>query len=159
VALRYEIQTDAPQFYHDELYIFRIVQNLVGNAIKAVKEAIPEEWHDRFEDDEDAIFGEVVVRYRYDAPNHIVEVHDSGPGMSDETRNKILSGNARSQWDKGSGSGWGTKIVLELAATHNAKDEIDSAPGKGSCFRVLFPHQEESVEPEARQMSTSSRMS
>src|SRR5262249_28751831 len=37
VALRYQIQEDAPPLWHDELYLFRIVQNLVGNAIKAVK--------------------------------------------------------------------------------------------------------------------------
>jgi signal transduction histidine kinase len=149
VALIYEIQEDAPPLLHDELYLFRIVQNLVGNAIKAVRESIPDEWHGQFEEEEGAIFGEVVIRYKYNAPFHIVEVQDSGPGMSEETRNRILTGTARSQWDKGSGSGWGTKIVLELAATHNATVEIDSDPGKGSCFRVLFPDQEQAAEAES----------
>jgi signal transduction histidine kinase len=60
--------------------------------------------------------------------------------MSREIAERILAGDARSQWDKSSGSGWGTKIVLELAATHNAKVSIDSEPGKGSTFRVAFPH-------------------
>ena len=60
--------------------------------------------------------------------------------MSDETARRILSGNARSTWDKASGSGWGTKIVLELTATHEGRVEIDSAPGEGATFRVVLPH-------------------
>ena len=140
VALRYEIQ-EGPPVEHDELYVFRIVQNLVGNAIKAVKEVVPEDWLQQVqEDDEDAIFGEVCIRYRFENDLHVVEVHDSGPGMTQEVSERILSGNARSQWDKGGGSGWGTKIVLELAATHDATVAIDSEIGKGSTFRVCFPH-------------------
>lgn len=141
VALRYEIQNDAPPLMHDELYLFRIVQNLVGNAIKAVKETIPEEWADRYDSESDAVMGEVIIRYYYRDGDHIIEVQDSGPGMTQEIADRILSGNARSQWDKGGGSGWGTKIVLELAATHHAKVSIDSEPGHGSIFRVVFPEE------------------
>jgi signal transduction histidine kinase len=140
VALRYEIEYNTPPLLHDELYLFRIVQNLVGNAIKAVKETIPDEWAARYAQDDDAVMGEVIVRYYYADHEHVIEVTDTGPGMSKETAERILAGNARSQWDKGGGSGWGTKIVLELAATHNANVSIDSEPGRGSTFRVAFPH-------------------
>ncbi len=142
VALRYEIQDEAPALWHDELYLFRIVQNLVGNAIKAVKETIPDDWRAQVEglEDEDVILGEVTVRYFFDQDKHVVEVKDTGPGMPPQTAERILKGTARSQWDKGGGSGWGTKIVLELAATHDAKVEIDSEIGVGSTFRVVFPH-------------------
>ncbi|HRK22640.1 MAG TPA: ATP-binding protein [Fimbriimonadaceae bacterium] len=139
VGLRYDIQEDAPALLHDELYLFRIVQNLVGNAIKAVRETIPDDWHAKLGGDEDALLGEVTVRYRYEPGWHFVEVQDSGPGMSRATADAILAGSARSKWDKGGGSGWGTKIVLELAATHSARVEIDSEPGKGATFRVAFP--------------------
>lgn len=144
VAIRYEIQEDAPPLYHDELYLFRIVQNLVGNAIKAVKETIPEDWQAHMAgDDEDTIMGEVVVRYFFKDGNHVIEVQDTGPGIPPEVAERILKGTARSQWDKGGGSGWGTKIVLELAATHNAKVDIDSKLGEGTTFRIAFPHCEE----------------
>lgn len=141
VALRYEIQQDAPPLLHDELYLFRIVQNLVGNAIKAVRETIPDEWMAKYEHDDDAVMGEVLIRYCFDG-RHVIEVTDTGPGMDEETAERILSGNARSQWDKGGGSGWGAKIVLELAATHQAVVSIDSKPGEGSTFRVVFPPNE-----------------
>lgn len=139
VELRFDIEEDAPGTLHDELYVFRIVQNLVGNAIKAVKETIPDDWYG-FEDDEPIMYGEVMVRYHYRDDAHIIEVQDSGPGMTRETAERILAGNARSQWDKGSGSGWGMKIVLELAQTHDARVTIDSELGKGTTFRVAMPH-------------------
>ena len=143
VALQYEIDDEAPDALFDELYLFRIVQNLVGNSIKAVKETIPDDWlraHSNEIDDPET-YGEVTVRYFFADSMHTLEVCDTGPGMTREVAEKILSGNARSQWDKGGGSGWGTKIVLELATTLSAKVSIESEIGKGSTFRVEIPHQ------------------
>lgn len=134
VAIRYELDEDAPATLHDPLFLFRIVQNLVTNAIKAVKETMPEG------PSEHVFLGEVLVRYCFSHDQHVIEVHDTGPGMTGEVARRILSGNARSMWDKASGSGWGTKIVLELAATHTGRVEIDSAPGEGATFRVILPH-------------------
>ena len=142
VGLVYEIDHEAPPTLHDELYVFRIVQNLVGNAIKAVKETVPEDWQMLEEDEESAIYGEVRIRYVYQDTRHVVEVHDTGPGMTRDIAERILSGTARSQWEKTGGSGWGTKIVLELAHTHAGAVSIDSELGQGSVFRVEFPHRE-----------------
>lgn len=139
VGLRYDIEDGAPPLYHDELYLFRIVQNLVGNAIKAVRETIPDDWQQQVDDEEEVLLGEVVIRYRFTGGEHVIEVQDSGPGMPKSVADQILAGSARSNWDKGGGSGWGTKIVLELAATHDAFVEIDSELGKGATFRVRFP--------------------
>lgn len=157
VGLRYEIASDAPPLYHDELYLFRIVQNLVGNAIKAVRETVPDDWQQQVGGEEDALLGEVVVRYGFDCGEHIIEVQDSGPGMPKSVADQILAGSARSNWDKGGGSGWGTKIVLELAATHDAKVEIDSEPGKGATFRVRFPDLRTAPEAIEESAETASR--
>lgn len=140
VAIRYDIDESAPSTRHDELFIFRIVQNLVGNAIKAVRETVPEEWRTLREADEASVYGEVVVRYRFANNTHVIEVTDTGPGMTRDTIDRILSGNARSQWEQSGGSGWGTKIVLELTATHGGIVSIDSQIGLGTTFRVALPH-------------------
>lgn len=137
IAIRYDIQPDAPPTMHDALYVSRIVQNLVGNAVKAVSEAIPDELE--FGPGE-GVYGEIVVRYRFVGASHRIEVQDSGLGMSKETADRILQGNARSQWMKATGSGWGTRIVLELTAAHNGTVSIDSEIGKGTTFRVCIPH-------------------
>ena len=138
ISLLYDIADDAPETHFDDLFVFRIVQNLVGNSVKAVYEVIPDEKIDQA--DEYETFGSVTVIYRFDKGDHIFEVTDTGPGMTREIANRILAGNARSQWSKAGGSGWGTKIVLELAASHGGKVEIDSKVGHGSTFRVRMPH-------------------
>lgn len=129
VALRYDLQGDAPEYHHDDLYIFRIVQNLVGNAIKAVVE----------NGGENGSGGEVVVRYRFLEDSHLIDVEDTGPGMSEETARRILSGEMTSGWERAGGSGWGLKIVNELAVSHAGRLEIESEIGRGSVFRVRLP--------------------
>ena len=138
VSLLYEIEKTGPDTHFDDLFVFRIVQNLVGNSVKAVYEVIPDEQIEQGEEDE--TYGSVRVIYRFHDLNHIFEVTDTGPGMTREIANRILSGNARSQWSKAGGSGWGTKIVLELATSLGGKVEIDSVVGEGTTFRVRFPH-------------------
>lgn len=140
VALNYEIDSSAPETHFDDLFVFRIVQNVVGNSVKAVYEVIPDEKIES--SDEYDTFGSVTVIYRYDGADHIFEVADTGPGMTKEIANRILKGNARSQWSKAGGSGWGTKIVLELTSSLGGKVEIDSMIGKGTTFRIRFPHRE-----------------
>lgn len=132
INISVQIDEKAPETLFDPLYVFRIVQNLVGNAIKAVHETRPEGTY--------GPWGEVRVRYAFDGFQHRIEVKDSGPGMSKDTAERILSGTARSQWDKASGSGWGMKIVLELTATHGGTVSIDSELGLGATFRVVLPH-------------------
>ena len=138
VSLLYNIDFNTPETMFDDLFVFRIVQNLVGNSVKAVFETIPDEKIEQA--DEDETFGSVTVIYRFENGEHIFEVSDTGPGMTREVAKRILSGNARSQWSKAGGSGWGTKIVLELAVSLGGSVEIDSEIGKGSTFRVRFPH-------------------
>jgi len=140
VSLLYDIDDNGPETHFDDLFVFRIVQNLVGNSVKAVFEVIPDETLETC--DEEDTFGSVTVIYRYSESDHIFEVTDTGPGMTKEISKRILSGNARSQWSKAGGSGWGTKIVLELATSHGGKVEIDSVVGEGSTFRVRFPHRD-----------------
>jgi signal transduction histidine kinase len=138
VELVIDVDDNAPATLHDPLYLFRIVQNLVGNSIKAVRETIP----DTAELNEGETYGKVTVKYRFADGYHVLEVSDTGPGMSPETVRKILAGEATSTWGKASGSGWGTRIVLELAQTHNGQVSIESEPGRGTTFKVLFPHAE-----------------
>ena len=58
--------------------------------------------------------------------------------MSHDAVRRILSGKAKSQWGRASGSGLGTRVVLELAAAHGAQVSIDSRLGKGTTFKVVF---------------------
>ncbi|MBS1707893.1 MAG: GAF domain-containing sensor histidine kinase [Armatimonadetes bacterium] len=138
VEIVYDLQRDAPDFEFDDLFVIRIVENLVGNAIKAVREVIPPEWLAEHQGLEDTYFGQVRVRYRHASGSHVFEVSDDGPGMSPAVVRSILSGQARSNWDNNVGSGLGMKVVLELVAAHGAKLAIRSKMGEGSTFEVEF---------------------
>ncbi|MCU0316683.1 MAG: GAF domain-containing sensor histidine kinase [Fimbriimonadaceae bacterium] len=147
VRIVYDIQRDAPEYEFDDLYVIRIVENLVGNAIKAVREMITPEWLAENRGEDDAYSGSVTVRYRFAGDCHVLEISDEGPGMSPSRVRSILSGQARSNWEVNSGSGLGMKLVLELTAAHNAKLSIRSRLGEGSTFEVAFPAQVQEAKP------------
>jgi signal transduction histidine kinase len=138
VKLVYDLQLDAPEFDFDDLYVIRIVENLVGNAIKAVHETIPDEWLGQHSGDDSETFGEVRIQYRYTGESHILIVSDDGPGMPPGMIRQILSGAASSKWEQSSGSGLGTKVITDLVSAHGAKLSIRSKLGEGSSFEVDF---------------------
>lgn len=133
IRIRYEVDENTPAFPHDELFVFRIVQNLIGNALKAVAELGSSE-----APAEDGMIGTVTVGCCFSDGHHRLYVADSGPGMPAHVVDRILEGTARSQWDKSGGSGWGTKIVLELAEALSGRLSIESQPGSGSSFIIDF---------------------
>ena len=142
VAIRYEIEDDHELCDFDPQFVFRIVQNLVGNAIKAVRESLPQEWLDKgYNADDPPVYGEVWVRCKCIGDRYRIEVTDSGPGMPQEVVRRILAGNAISQWSSSGGSGWGTKIVLELANALGGEMDIVSEAGSGATFSVSLPRE------------------
>jgi signal transduction histidine kinase len=140
VAIRYDIESNAPETYYDDLFVFRIVQNLVGNAIKAVQETFPPDLAPIDPDAPPTYFGEVAVRYGCRDRWHCIEVDDAGPGMPADVVAAIMSGSAESRWERSGGSGWGTKIVRELTAALGGELEIESELGQGTRIRISLPH-------------------
>ena len=68
------------------------------------------------------------------------EVVDRGPGISEAEQSRLferffVSPSARSE----GGSGLGLPIVLASAEAHGGRVEVDSAVGRGSCFRMVVP--------------------
>lgn len=139
VKIEYDLQRDAPEFAFDDLFVIRIVENILGNAIKAVRETVTAEWLAQHSDEDDAVFGRITVQYRFTNSEHVLRIIDSGSGMSPAQVRSILGGKARSQWQESEGSGLGTKVVTDLIAAHGAKLSINSRLGEGSTFEIEFP--------------------
>ncbi|MEM4408891.1 MAG: HAMP domain-containing sensor histidine kinase, partial [Candidatus Caldarchaeum sp.] len=115
----------------DAQFIFRIIQNLVGNALRAVAErAAIEDLKSNCK---------VTVRTVQDKHGCTIEVSDTGSGMPPEMVRRILDGTAVSRWTTRSGSGWGTKIVRELTSALGGTLSIESTPGTGTVFRIKLP--------------------
>ena len=69
-------------------------------------------------------------------------VTDEGPGIPEDRQEEIFErfGRADSTVE---GSGLGLPIVAAIAAAHGGRVEVDSAPGRGSTFTIIIPHEED----------------
>jgi signal transduction histidine kinase len=138
VSLEMDLDYQAEEVDVDDLFVIRIAENLVGNAIKAVVERADGE--ERFVHvDSDETLGRVIVRTYAEGKNHVLAVEDEGVGIPPRKVRQIMEGQAASEWHKSSGSGLGTKVILELTKALNAEIQIRSKLGEGTTFKVIFP--------------------
>lgn len=80
--------------------------------------------------------GEIVLRAKVFSEREIaVEVQDRGIGISPERIDKIFDPFYTS---KDAGTGLGLSLVHQILTNHRGRIEVESAPGKGSLFRLLF---------------------
>jgi len=79
-----------------------------------------------------------------------IAVEDRGMGIEPDDREKIFEGFFRSgpavEQDP-AGVGLGLKIVRHIMDAHSGRVEVESEPGMGSVFRLVFPH---GAEPKVR---------
>jgi signal transduction histidine kinase len=89
--------------------------------------------------------GQVVLRTRRHADRAILEVQDNGIGMSEEVRRRCTETHFSTKRDNAlfaglsAGMGLGLSFVIVILEHHQAKLEIESAPLKGTVFRVSLP--------------------
>ena len=77
------------------------------------------------------------VRVREDAGALVFEVEDEGCGMDQEVR-KLAFTNFFTTKGSG-GTGLGLLLTRKITQEHGGKIEMDSTPGEGSTFRLVFP--------------------
>ena len=91
--------------------------------------------------------GPVWLRLGREGPAAVIEVADSGPGLSREQAERIFerfyrvdaARTRRSGGQGTSGTGLGLAIVSALVAAHGGGVEVTTGPGRGAVFRVRLP--------------------
>jgi signal transduction histidine kinase len=97
--------------------------------------------------------GEVVLRASRDGDAVVLEVRDNGIGMTEEVRRNCLKTHFTTKRDNAlyegysAGMGLGLSFVAVVLEHHGATMEIESAPLRGTTFRVRFPVAVEKSEP------------
>lgn len=122
--------------------IEQVVVNLVINARDAMPdggELLVETTDLSLNDDPHAAPGECVM----------LAVSDTGCGMSPEIREQIFEPFFTTK-ELGQGTGLGLATVYDIVEQNGGRIEVDSEPGKGSCFKVYFPRVLDEPEPLVR---------
>lgn len=127
----------------DKEKLARIVFNLLSNALKYTPAG-----------------GFIHVSLADEGERLRIEVKDSGKGIDKEELTKVFE---RFFQAKGaaSGTGIGLALVKSFVELHHGEVRVESEPGKGTCFIVLLPRQQEGFveEPQSEAADKSSSSS
>ncbi|MCP1728124.1 signal transduction histidine kinase/ligand-binding sensor domain-containing protein [Natronospira proteinivora] len=114
----------------DEVRFRQILGNLLSNAVKFTEN------------------GAITVEMdRYDASRLRLTVSDTGPGMSDEAVERLFQPFSQVESKRtAEGSGLGLVICRELARLMGGDIHLDTAPGDGARFEVIFAAEDDGGE-------------
>jgi signal transduction histidine kinase len=105
-----------------------MMTNLIFNAVDAMPDG-----------------GTLLVRSRGSGSNVVIEVTDSGIGMTAEVRARCLDPFFSTKGDDG--TGLGLAMVFGIVQRQQGQIVIESTPGVGTTFRVTLPAADEITEP------------
>jgi signal transduction histidine kinase len=121
LTLTLAVESGLPRVRADHDRLLQALANLVGNALKVTTA------------------GGVVVRARRLGDREVAyEVIDTGPGISEESRDRVFEpywrGNTAYK-----GSGLGLAIARGIIEAHQGRIWVESRPGAGTTFRLTVP--------------------
>jgi two-component system CheB/CheR fusion protein len=138
VALEFDFPEDPPFIEADATQLRQVVMNLIMNAAEATGdtgESVTLRIGDI--DADSALLAK--VQHAGDLPTGLyvyLEVADTGCGMNAETQAKMFDPFFTTKF---TGRGLGLAAVQGIVRGHRGAIQVRSAPGQGTCFRVLFP--------------------
>ena len=124
VVIDTELQPGIPSADLDAEGIHKCLANLISNAIDACLVS-------------DRKGGHVVVRSRDRGGRLEFEVADDGCGMDSDIARKVFTSFFTTKGTKG--TGLGLLVTKKIVQEHGGTVDIESTPGVGSVFRLIFP--------------------
>lgn len=111
----------SPSISADAMLVNRVITNLLDNAIRYTP-----------------VGGTIIIRLTDNDTNIIVQVEDTGGGISEDHLPYIFDAFYRGAKDQ-KGSGLGLSISKIIVEAHNGMIWVNSTPGKGSIFSFTLP--------------------
>lgn len=124
LSLKKNVPSDLPLIHADEDKLIQVVINLLSNAVKFTDK------------------GNVVIEVSLDNGQILVEVQDTGIGISDDEKHKVFERFRQvgdTLTDKPKGTGLGLPICREIIERHGGIIWMKSEPGVGSTFFFSIP--------------------
>ena len=135
LSLAATIAPDVPPVYADAAHVRRVLDNLLGNALKFTPEG-----------------GCISVSLAHVDSHVVLKVSDTGIGIPPEQLNKIfqrfyqVDGSSKRRFG---GVGLGLALVKEIIESHEGTVDVTSVEGEGTTFRIVLPVLEEQACAEA----------
>ena len=119
--LRLNTHIRSCRVHSDPLYLRRIIQNFVSNAVKYTEQ------------------GQVLISVRPKQDNVCIQVWDTGVGIPEAEQQKVFEDFYRWENNHEPGMGLGLGLVRRMQRLLGVTTEVRSKPHKGSCFTILVP--------------------
>lgn len=137
VRLETQVAPDLPTIMGDATDMHRAIMNLVVNALDAVQGRGGTVRITVREDAPAPLVGDETYDFRKFAGSTVlVEVRDDGTGMDEATRRRLFQPFFTTKSD---GHGFGLPTVLGTVRGHDGALAVETAPGRGTTFRLWFP--------------------
>lgn len=120
IELVRELDERLPTLMADGTHLEQALLNLTLNAVEAMPEG-----------------GRLTIRTRSDKGRVVIELTDTGHGMTPEQQQRAFASLLKTT--KRTGTGLGLAIVARVVEAHRGTVTIDSPPGRGTTFRIELP--------------------
>ncbi|WP_458124681.1 hybrid sensor histidine kinase/response regulator [Paenibacillus sp. Z3-2] len=126
VHMKVDIPESLPLIQADERRLVQVLYNLLHNALKFTDE------------------GTITVSVREQGDYVLIQVSDTGVGMSEEIQQRIFDAYEQGTPEArlSGGIGLGLSISKQLTELHGGQLTVQSVPGEGSTFQISLPRED-----------------
>ncbi|MBY8970002.1 MULTISPECIES: ATP-binding protein [Pseudomonas] len=121
IELLVEAQPELPRLYADQVQLERVLDNLLGNALRHTAEG-----------------GQIRLQARRHGERVIISVEDNGEGIAYGQQGRIFEPFVQVGRKKG-GAGLGLALCKEIVQLHGGRMGVYSRPGQGTQFYMALP--------------------
>jgi signal transduction histidine kinase len=121
ITLVRALEPRLPAVVADGVQLYQVLVNLVVNALQAMPQG-----------------GEVRVSTRATADSVVLEVTDTGIGMTSAVKGRVFEPFFTTK-DVNEGTGLGLSVVHGIVTAHRGEVRVESEPGRGARFTVVLP--------------------